>query len=79
MKIPILNILLITGVLLLIGSKAIAQNGGLSRYSDPDRVDSLAIRYRIDYIESAMLQDKAIRDGYYSAVSTLILKEHNSG
>lgn len=74
-----MHILLIIGALLLIGSKAIAQNGGLSSYSDSDWIDSLAIKYRVDYIESAMLQDKAILDGYYNAVSTLILKDHNNG
>jgi hypothetical protein len=79
MKIPILNILLIIGGLLLIGSKAIAQNGGLSKYSDPDWIDSLAIKYRVDYIESAMLQDEAILNSYYSAVSALILTERNGG
>lgn len=78
MKKLALYILLITGALLLIGSKATGQNDRLAKHSDRSWIDSLAVQYRVDHIESAMLKDQVALDSYYKTVSMLILNERNS-
>lgn len=79
MKKLVLYILLITGALLLIGSKATGQNDRSTKPSDRNWIDSLAVKYRVDHIESEMLKDEVALDSYYKTVSMLILKEYNSG
>jgi hypothetical protein len=68
MKTLLLSLLLIIAAMLLIGSASNAQS------KEPDRewIDSLAVRYRIDFIESAVSRDKVMIDSMRLGVDVLI-------
>lgn len=73
MKSLLLSILIIISALLLIGSTCNAQ----SEESDRDWIDSLSVKYRMDFIESALLHDQATLDSMGTRISVLILNVGN--
>lgn len=75
MKTLLLPLLLIISGLLLIGSTCHAQ----PKDSDRDWIDSLAVKYRTDFIKSAMLRDQAMLDSIEASVYALIFNLQNGG
>jgi hypothetical protein len=74
MKTLLLSLLIIISALLLIGSTCNAQ----SKESDRDWIDSLSVKYRMDFIESAMWHDRATLDSMATGISALILYMQNA-
>ena len=66
---------MIITALLLIGTTCNAQ----SKESDRDWIDSLAVTYRMDFIEGAMLYDRATLDSMESRINVLVLGVRNMG
>lgn len=75
MKTHLLSLLMIITALLLMGTTCNAQ----SKESDRDWIDSLAVTYRMDFIESAMLYDRTMLDSMESRINVLILDMRNTG
>ena len=75
MKTLLVSLSIITTSLLLSGTTSYAQ----SKESERDWIDSLAVTYRIDFIESAMSHDRVILDSMGSRINVLILDNRNIG
>ena len=74
MKTLLLSLLLIISALLLIGSSCHAQSKDANR----DWIDSLAVKYRTDFIKSAILRDQTTLDSIATRLYVLIfdLQKH---
>jgi hypothetical protein len=67
MKTFLISMLMIFSALLLIGFNCRAQ----SNESGRDWIDSLAVKYRTDFIENAMLRDQAVLNGLVTRLDVL--------